>query len=271
MQRITENVYVETKMHACNLGLITTKEGVVLVDTPLRPTDAVKWRNEASRKGEIRYLINTEEHEDHWQTTWFFPGVLIAHQANRDFLTQLPANEVLERVKFMDPDGLPLMKGYQIRLADIAFNGNLDLYLGSHTIRLLSLPGHVPGGVGVYIPEERVVFTGDIVFYRRKSWLHDADPSHWLESIRRIGELDIDVIVPGHGDLCNKDYLKEQTGIIQQWIEAVQLAIHEGLSEEEAAIKISCHDPHPKQPNSPMTDVELNRAIIARLYHLYSN
>jgi cyclase len=36
-----------------------------MMDTPMKPTDAVKWRDEAGKKGEIRYLINTEEHPDH--------------------------------------------------------------------------------------------------------------------------------------------------------------------------------------------------------------
>jgi hypothetical protein len=39
---------------------------------------------------------------------------------------------------------------------------------------------------------------------------------------------------------------------------------------EEAINRISQPDPYPKQPNTPMTEDELNRAIIARLYHLYS-
>jgi cyclase len=36
-----------------------------MIDTPMKPTDAVKWRDEAGKKGKIRYLINTEEHPDH--------------------------------------------------------------------------------------------------------------------------------------------------------------------------------------------------------------
>ena len=270
MIQVTQNVYVETGMMACNLGFLTTKEGIVMIDTPMRPTDAIKWRDDVGKKGEIRYLINTEEHPDHWQCSYFFPGVLITHQETRDKLAKVPAAEVLKTVKQIDPAGVPLMKGFQVRLADITFTESLNLYLGDHIIKLFHLPGHSTGGVGVYIPEERVAFTTDIVFNKRKTWLQEADPSQWLESLRKLGELDLDVVVPGHGDICKKDYFKEQVSIVRRWVEAVQLAIKQGLSVEEAIAQISSPDPYPKQPGTPMTESELNRAIITNLYRLYS-
>jgi cyclase len=270
MIQVTKNVCIETGMMACNLGFVTTKEGIVMIDTPMRPTDAVKWREEASKKGEIRFLINTEEHADHWLGSYFFPGVLITHQETRDKLAKRPVAQVIEMVKSLDPAGVPLMKGFQVRLADITFTRSMNLFIGEHSIRLFHLPGHSTGGIGVYIPEEKVVFTTDIVFYKRKSWLQEGDPSQWLASLEKLGGLDIDVVVPGHGDLCKKDYLEEQAGIVRQWVETVKSAIKQGLSVEEAEAKISSPDPYPKQPGTPMTEPELNRAIIARLYHLNS-
>lgn len=271
MIKVTDNVYVETGMTACNVGFLVTKEGILMIDTPMRPTDAVKLREEIGKKGEIRYLVNTEEHADHWQGSYFFPGVLITHQVTRDKLAEVPVSEVIDMVKHMDPAGLPLMGAFQIRLADLTFNENLTLHLGDHTIQLFHLPGHSTGGIGVYIIEEQVVFTTDIVFHKRKSWLSEAEPSQWLESLRKLGELDVKVVVPGHGEVCGKDYLQEQTGIVKKWVAVVQSAIKLGLSFEEAITQVSCPDPYPKQPGTPMTEVELNRAIITRLYQLYSN
>ena len=271
MIQVSKNVYVETGMTACNLGFVVTKDGVVMIDTPMKPTDAVKWRDEASKKGEIRYNINTEEHADHWQGSHFFPGKLITHQITREKLTKATAAEVIERVKHLDPGGVSLMKGYQVRLAEITFNESMNLHLGDHTIKLFHLPGHSTGGIGVYIPEERVVFTTDIIFHKMKSWLHESDPSKWLASLKKLSALDLDVVVPGHGNLCKKDYIDEQAGTIRQWIEAVKSAIKQGLSVEEAQAKIACPDPYPKQPGTPMTEPELNKAIIARLYNLNSS
>ncbi len=270
MKQVTKNCYVETEMTACNLGFVATKAGVVMIDTPMKPTDAVKWRDQAGGKGEIRYLINTEEHPDHWQTSHFFPGILITSKATRDKLAQFPVAKALETIRNMDPASGPLMEGYKIRLADIAITGATDIHVGDHTIQLFPLAGHSDGGIGVYIPEERVVFTTDIVFQKKKSWLHESQPEQWIASLKKLGALDVEVVVPGHGELCTKEYLKEQSGIIEQWIEAVKSAIKKGWSAEEAGERVSCPDPYPKQAGTPMTEPELNRAIVTRLYQLYS-
>ena len=240
MIQVSKNVYVETGMTACNVGFVTTKAGVVMIDTPMRPTDAIKWRDEAAGKGKIEYIINTEEHADHWQTSYFFPGVLITSQETRDKLSKATRERVMDSVKRIDPDALPLMEKYQVRLADATFTEKMNLYVGEHT------------------------------FHKKKSWLQEADPAAWLASLKKIGGLDVDVIVPGHGDLCKKEYLEEEAGIIRQWEELVRSAIKQGLSVEEAAAKIVSPDPHPKQQGTPMTEAELHKAMISRLYTLYS-
>ena len=270
MIQVTKNVSVESGFDGCNLGCVTTKDGIVLIDTPIRPSDAVKWRDLVNKKGEVRYVINTEEHPDHSQSSWFFGGVLVTHQVTREKLAKTPMSQVMELVKHIDPDAVSIMKGFQLRLADITFTGSLTLHLGDHTFRLFDLPGHSTGGIGVYIPEERVVFTTDTVFHHWKSWLQEADPAKWLESLKKLNELGLDAVVPGHGNVCKKDYLDEQASIIRRWVEVVQSAIKKGLSLEEAQAQISPPDPYPKQPKTPMSEPELNKAIIARLYHIYS-
>lgn len=269
MIQISKNVYVETGMMACNVGFVTTKTGIVMIDTPMRPTDAVKWRDEVSTHGEIKYVINTEEHADHWLGSHFFRGALVTHRETRNKLSARSVDEIIGMAKRMDAGAESLLKGYQVRLADITFDERMYLHQGGHTIELFHLPGHSTGGIGVYIPEERVVFTTDIVFHKKKSWLQEADPSKWLASLEKLARLDVDIIVPGHGDLCNKEYLEEQGGIVRRWVEATESAIKQGLTVEEAQARIASPDPYAKQEGTPMTEAELNKAIVARLYLLY--
>lgn len=271
MKQVTANVYVEIGFPGANVGIVTTRDGIVMIDAPMCPTDAMKWREEISRRGEVRYLINTDEHNDHNLCNYFFPGVVISHRGTRETLLNVPVDEVVGLVKAMDPGGLPLMEGYQKKLPDITFTESLTLYLGDHTFDLINLPGHVPGMIGVYIPEERVVFVSDNVYCREKTWAHVCTPELWYESLKRIGRLDADAIIPGHGDaVCGKGYLEEQASIIRRWVEVVKSAIEQGLSEEEAIPKISCPDPYPlpKIYLPIMTEPELNRHIIHRLYHV---
>lgn len=77
------------------------------------------------------------------------------------------------------------------------------------------MPGHTPPQTSVYLPQEGVVFTGDNVFHHCKTFLQEANPWEWLESLRQIEALDVKVIVPGHGEPCDKSYLREQAEIVE--------------------------------------------------------
>ena len=62
MEQIASNVYVETQIRGCNHGFVTTSEGVVMIDSPHKPSDALKLKAEIAKHGELRYIINTEPH-----------------------------------------------------------------------------------------------------------------------------------------------------------------------------------------------------------------
>ena len=268
IQQVTKNVFVETDLIMCNLGLITTKEGTVLIDTPMQPSDALRWRDEAKKKGEIKYIINTEGHPDHSTGVYFFPGLYISHGDTRDRLAHTKI-ETIRRILEQDQAAdQSLIQDYRIRLADITFDNSLDLHLGELTLKLLNLPGHIPGGIGVYIPEERVVFTGDIVFHEVKTWLSDADPAKWLDSLGKIETLGVDFIVPGHGRLCDKTYLKKQADIVRSWWDGVRSTVEHGLSEGEAEAKVVPPDPYELQPGSGFEASDIDKGSIARLYAL---
>lgn len=65
MQQITSNVFAKTQVRGCNHGLVTTSEGVVLIGSPQKPTDALIWMAEVEKHGQLKYIINTEPHGDH--------------------------------------------------------------------------------------------------------------------------------------------------------------------------------------------------------------
>ena len=123
MERVTENVYTITDIKGCNPSYVVTSEGVVIIDTPQLPTKAVEMREEALKKGTIRFLINTEHHMDHIFGNHFFAGLcpVIAHQNTlEDFWSVAPDFEILfpglkayqwvaNVVEKNDPSGLALM------------------------------------------------------------------------------------------------------------------------------------------------------------------
>ena len=271
MKQVSANVYVETGFRGCNPGFVTTADGIVMIDTPMMPSDAIKWRDFIEQKGEVRYVINTEPHADHYTGNAFFPGMVIAHHGTREVLSTVSEADIIERVKAMDPEGLPLMDGYRLKRPAITFDQRLLLYLGEHTFELIHLPGHTASEIAVYIPEERVVFTGDNVFYKVQTFLHEADPWEWLQSLKTIGELDVDVIAPGHGEVCDKGYLKEQAAFIEDWIAAVRDAIKRGLTKEQAQAEISFLDRYPMGQGMEAMGPIVQQMNVARLYDLLTD
>ncbi len=122
--------------------------------------------------------------------------------------------------------------------------------------------------MAVYIPEERVVFTSDNIFHKVQAFLHQALPYEWLDSLKRLQELEADVLVPGHGSLCDRSYIPEMSAFIQAWIDAVTAAINQGMSLEEAQDKISFLDRYPAEAGVEFMAQELQRWNVARLYQV---
>jgi len=269
--QLTANVYVETGYFGANVGYVTTEQGLVMIDTPNKPTDAVAWRREVEGKGHVKYLINTESHKDHYTGNFFFATPVIAHYKTREAILDVDKGQVLERIAEIDPEGLPLVTEYRVNAPSITFSERLTLHLGSHNFHLIHLPGHTAGETGVFVPEERLVFTGDNVFYRVQTFLQEADPFAWLQSLKRIGELEVDYIVPGHGEVCDKSYLREQAEFIQDWLEIVRSAINQGWTKEEAMARISLLDRYPMPFGDPeWMGLEVQKWNVSRLYDLIS-
>jgi glyoxylase-like metal-dependent hydrolase (beta-lactamase superfamily II) len=268
MEQITDNVHVETGYRGCNPGFVVTSDGVVMIDTPQRPTDALSYRGEIEKWGTIRYLINTEPHGDHYTGNSFFPTICVAHEGTREIIEQASLDQIKERIQLIDPDYAPNLDTYSLRLPTITFQGSMKLHVGNHEFELIHHPGHTASETVVFIPQERVVFSGDNIFHKVQAFLHEALPNEWLDSLERLRLLDADLVVPGHGEVCSRGYIDEQSSFIRDWISAVKEAVSKGWSMEEAQERISFLDRYPMGMGMEEFGPELQKMNVARLYTL---
>jgi cyclase len=234
MEQITEHVFVETKVRGCNPGFVVTSDGVVLIDTGIDLDFAKKWAQEISKRGKVRYIINTEHHMDHFVSNSCFDGEIISHEATRKTILTMDLNFIRKRSEVLYIDPLPIPEGYQLKIPNITYSQHMTLYVGGLTFQLIHTPGHTAGQTAVYIPEERVVFTGDNVVGQVRTAWHDALPTKWIESLKMLEKLDFHTIVPGHGEICEKDYLGQQASIVRNWIAATEESKKEGVEIDEA-------------------------------------
>ena len=264
--QLTANVYVETGYNGANVGYVMTDNGIVMIESPQGPTDALAWKKQIEAKGQIKCLINTEGHGDHITGDFFFQVPVVCHEKARESILATDINRIKEMVGRMDPEGAKLLENFQVKAPTITYSERLTLYFGSHTFQLINTPGHTAGQTSVFIPEEKVVFTGDNVNYKSPAFLHEAVPYEWLKSLKIIGELDADYIVPGHGEVCDRSYLPEWAEFIQEWIDAVKQAKEKGWSKEETIEKISPPSRYSMGPDGDEFARMLVTMNVTRLY-----
>lgn len=266
MEKITDNVYAGMNFRGCNSSFVVTTEGTVIIDTPMVPTEAKKWREEVSKYGEIRYVINNEPHNDHVAGNCWMGGILIAHEGTREAIKHNRKETLEGQMKWMAPDALPLDKDFRYRLPDITFSKEVKLYLGKHTIRIIPVPGHTPSETAVYVPEERLVFTSDNVTMSMPIMI-DAVPEEWLKSLKKLQSLDIDKIIPGHGPVCDKAAIEVTYGNVEYITGEVKAVIAKGWSLKEVQEKVTLFDRFPPMgPGDPMK--QMRQESLAHLYEI---
>jgi cyclase len=267
MQKVTDNVYAGVNFRGCNSSFVVTTEGIVMIDTPMVPAEAKKWREEVGKYGEIRYIINNEPHNDHVAGDCWFTGTLVAHEGTRESIKRNRKEALEEQMKWMSPDALPLDKDFHYRLPDITFSQEMTLYLGKHSFHIISLPGHTPSETAVFVPEERVVFTSDNVVMGMPIMV-EAVPEEWLKSLKKLQNLEVDKIVPGHGPVCDKAQLQVMYDSVKYVIESVKAAIAKGWSLKDVQEKVTLAERFP--PMGPAGDfmAPIRRESLAHLYEV---
>jgi cyclase len=120
------------------------------------------------------------------------------------------------------------MSAFVAALPNITFDQNLVLHCGDVVIEVRHFGrGHTEGDAVVFVPEDQVVVTGDLV-QGLEPLLFEAFPDEWPATLRRLAEVDFEFLVPGHGPVQQgrtiftlfKDYLTELNELVLQGISA---------------------------------------------------
>ncbi len=267
MKQLSSNVFVETGLKGANHGIVVTSDGIVLIDTPHKPSDAVRLKTEIERRGRLRYIINTEPHGDHWTGNAFFDTPVVAHEGVRARIlaTELPAH--VARVASFGPEEPKLLENYKPNAPVITFDEGMTLHVGNHTFRMIHMPGHTPYQAAVVVEEEGVVFTSDNIFCRVQTWIQEGNPDHWLSALESLRALDEETLVPGHGPVCDKRYLDEQGAFLSEWVDYVRRGIEAGMNKERCMASLTAlTDKYPMDVGQDGMAPRVMRMNVANLY-----
>lgn len=188
-----------------NAGWVITPVGVVVIDALGSPQLARELLQAIARVTPlpVTHVVVTHYHADHIYGLQVFRAAgakIVAHQAAREYLHSETA---LQRLEASRSQLAPWIDG-QTRLveADQWLDGPLALELGG--VRLLIQPvgpAHTPEDLVVFLPAERVLFAGDMVFRGRIPFVGQADSRQWIVTLDALLALQAQVVVPGHGPL----------------------------------------------------------------------
>lgn len=188
-----------------NAGLVVTPAGVVLVDALGSPALARELLAQVrARFGKpVTHVIVTHYHADHIYGLQEFKqagATIIAHRGALDYLqSETAANRLEASRKELAP-----WVDAQTRLvpADQWIDGRRELLLGGVRLVLQPVgPAHTPEDLVVFLPAERALFAGDMVFRGRIPFVGQADSRHWIAALEVLLAMDAAVVVPGHGPL----------------------------------------------------------------------
>ena len=240
-----------------NAGLITDGEQSLLVDTlfdEVLTEEMLKAMKQATGFGaaEIVTLVNTHANGDHTYGNRLVENAeIIASKAGAEEMEEVPPSvlaELMKNAPNMGSVGEYLMScfspfsfdGLTLTLPTRTFSGELDLTVGDKHVKLLEVgPAHTKGDVLIHVPDENVIYTGDILFIGGTPIIWAGPVRNWIKACDIIMELDVDVVVPGHGPITDKTGVKQVQSYLQFVDEEARKRFDADMDFEEAARDIA--------------------------------
>lgn len=208
-----------------NIGVSAGEDGVLIIDDQFAPL-AEKI---AAQLGELgsdkpKYVINTHYHGDHTGSNAFFHShkgaTILAHENVRVRL----AND--EKIK---PEALPT----------ITYEDGIKIYFNDETLHVMHLAvGHTDGDSVVWFEQPNVMHTGDLFFNGRFPYIDQGAGGNvvgYMDSVKQLlAKIDDDtVIIPGHGDMSNKQEYTAFLSMITETFDYVKALKQGGKTLED--------------------------------------
>lgn len=271
IEKLAEGVYVHLAQAdsdaVSNAGFVVLQNSVLIFDSHSTPEAGQRLLAEIREitPKPIRYILNSHYHADHThgnQALGAAQQIISATHARRDVLQQdIPSmnfslglahsqlekmqkdllqsadvqeqnalkNKIRERREFVDR-----MARLKILVPTLTVDDRLDLHDGPRNLELLYLGrGHTDGDLVLFIPKDRVAFTGDLFYNSALPYTQDASLLEWVATLGELLKLEADVFVPGHGPCGTRDDVKEFKNYLEDLKALVEPGIVRGDSMQQ--------------------------------------
>jgi glyoxylase-like metal-dependent hydrolase (beta-lactamase superfamily II) len=266
-----------------NAGLIADHGESLLVDT-LFDLKLTREMLEAMRRAEpkaaahIGTLVNTHSNGDHTFGNQLVAGAeIIASKACAEEMLHDNGAARLAEMKRAAADGgeagaflaeifAPFdFYGIDVAMPTLTFEGELVRRVGDKTVRLIQVgPAHTRGDVLAYVPQDRAILTGDMLFINGHPIIWAGPVGNWIKACQLMMDLEVETVVPGHGPVTDKKGVAAVKGYLEYIAAEARRRYDAGMSVFEAAQDISLAD------YSSWGDAERIVVNVATLYREFS-
>ena len=265
-----------------NAGLITDGGESLLVDTLFDASltrEMLGTMADAAGVGadDIGVIVNTHANGDHCHGNGLCKHAeVIASDASAREMAELSAGDlaaIMDQAKAMGPAGQYLVDIFgSFNFRDVAekhptqtFTGQHSVTVGNKRVDLIEVgPAHTAGDVLVHVPEDKTVFTGDILFIEGTPIMWAGPVANWIAACDKIVELKPETIVPGHGPITDEAGVRR----VQDYLHYIDIEARKrfdaGLSVRDASHDIKLGD------FSSWGDSERIAVNVSTLYREYS-
>jgi glyoxylase-like metal-dependent hydrolase (beta-lactamase superfamily II) len=222
-----------------NTGFIVTTGGVVVVDSGAGYLAAQAMHRAIKQvtRQPVKYVVNTGGQDHRWLGNGYFKEqgaeIIAARPARADMAQRGGA-----QLDALRADLKERMDGTRLVYPDRFFDQRETLRLGDTEIQLLFFHGgHTPGDSVVWLPKQKVLFSGDLVYADRLlGVLPFSNSRNWLASFVEMEKLKPGKIVPGHGKVCDLDQAQRDTRDYLRLLRGQMQKAYDGGADLQAAI-----------------------------------
>ncbi|MGH9114418.1 MAG: MBL fold metallo-hydrolase, partial [Acidimicrobiales bacterium] len=235
-----------------NAGLVADHDASLLVDTlfDLRLTAEMleEMRRAVPAAARLGTVVNTHANGDHCFGNSLVAGAeIVSSRACAEEMASLPPSRLADLMRAapgMGEIGAFLQRifgpftfdGIELAIPTRTFRGELDLRIGDRLVRLIEVgPAHTAGDVVVHLPDEGVVFTGDILFHGGHPIVWAGPVANWIQACDRVLGLGAGTVVPGHGPLATPSAVAELKGYFEWLTTEARSRFDAGMAASDAA------------------------------------
>ena len=207
-------------------GFVVTAEGVVLIDPggTYQGAAAIHKLIQTVTDKPIKIVINTGGQDHRWLGNGYFRQHGARIIANTRAVADHKARSRDQLIMLGNLVGDKGLKNTEAVYAEETFDDNFTFTFGDTVFELHHLgPAHTPGDIYVWLPQQQIVFTGDIVYVQRMLGVIPVSSSkNWLAVFENMAALAPKIVVPGHGHVTN---LEEATAHTYDYLVFLRQAV----------------------------------------------